>query len=1205
MNGSGDHLKGMSDREFSFDVFLCHSSRDKPVVRELGEKLRDLGLRVWLDEWELRPGVPWQEELENAIQTVRAAAILYGPSGTGPWADREMRAFLSEFVDRKAPVIPVLLPGAPTEPKLPLFLKAFTWVDLRGGLTSSGLDRVAWGVTGNRWLRSRSAAAENAVGAPPLLSSLTSIRKFREEYLVADPGAPPVPFGGRDRELGELDTWLDKEEAPRRFLITAPAGRGKSALLVRWLERLQEREPESALSRCTRRQTVFVPISIRFGTNLPENYLRALAERLALIAGKALQPPAVDPVGFYTDQVQNLLQKLDDDGTPLLVVVDGLDEALREFNPDLFPRRLSGNVRILVSARVQLGDVDGTGWRDRLQWRSSQPCGFLELAPLDTSGIRDVLEKMGAPVNELAGSQWTVQRLLELTQGDPLLVGYYAEDLWGLASNVGTRVTKEDLETLKPGFGEYFSRWLKHQEKAWKEGGNQLDRESVDAVLMTLSFAYGPLEATDVVAVLQHVPKTREVFHMQRVLEPLRRFVIGNGQPKYGYVLAHPKIGEHLQRERFASEAPWVNRGFVEWGRETVARVNDDLSQCERVPTYLVQFYRRHLEDADAPLNDFMALVEDGWRRSWEHYEGSQRGFAGDVSAAWSRARPSGPLSELGAQLRCVMTLSSIRSVGQNVPGELLFHAVKAGVLTVGQAEHLVRFMGNEQGRAVTLGRIAAEFERGADLRFRLLEEALADAQAIRNESHRASALSALALHLPPDLLSKAVAAAQAIGDEYYRAEALAALAPHLPAEQRQRVLSEALEAAQAVGHEYYRAEALGALAPHLPPELLSEALARAQAIGNESWRAKALSGFASHLAPELRQRVLTEALSAAQAIGDESSRAEALSALAPHLPPELLPKALAAAQGMGEEQHRAQALSALAPHLPAELLQPVLNVALVPGRTVGGEYHRLRALSALGPRLSPELLPAAVHAFDSKSSQARVLSALAPHLPPELISQALAAAQAVGDEYVRVLALNAMAPRLPPEQRRRVLSEALEAAQAIGDESSRARALSDLAPRRRVLSEALEAAQAIGAESSRAYALSDLAPHLPPDQLSRALETAQAIGDESSRARALSALAPRLPPGQRRRVLSEALQTAQAIGDESSRAYALSDLAPHLPSELLADALVALLEISERMTRSKLLVSLTPFAGAIQAQGGDALSELARAILDTARWYP
>lgn len=138
-----------------FDVFLSHNSKDKPAVRELAEALRARGLKVWLDEWELVPGRPWQEALEEIIETTRSSAVLVGKDGLGPWQDAEMRGCLSEFVDRKQPVIPVLLPGAPEEPRLPFFLKRFTWVDLRAGLTEEGLDRLQWGVTGRRPDRSK------------------------------------------------------------------------------------------------------------------------------------------------------------------------------------------------------------------------------------------------------------------------------------------------------------------------------------------------------------------------------------------------------------------------------------------------------------------------------------------------------------------------------------------------------------------------------------------------------------------------------------------------------------------------------------------------------------------------------------------------------------------------------------------------------------------------------------------------------------------------------------------------------------------------------------------------------------------------------------------------------------------------------------------------------------------------------------------
>lgn len=134
----------------AFDVFLSHNSRDKPAVREIADSLGKRGLRVWLDERELVPGRTWQEGLEEAIETAKSAAVLVGRDGLGPWEVPEMRAALDESVRRKLPVIPVLLPGASDKPDLPLFLRAFTWVDLRDGLTEAAIDRLVWGITGKK-----------------------------------------------------------------------------------------------------------------------------------------------------------------------------------------------------------------------------------------------------------------------------------------------------------------------------------------------------------------------------------------------------------------------------------------------------------------------------------------------------------------------------------------------------------------------------------------------------------------------------------------------------------------------------------------------------------------------------------------------------------------------------------------------------------------------------------------------------------------------------------------------------------------------------------------------------------------------------------------------------------------------------------------------------------------------------------------------
>ena len=112
----------------TFDVFLSHNSQDKPTVRWLAQALTARGIKVWLDVEQLQPGKPWQEALETIIQTTHTAAVLIGKDGLGPWEVPEMRSCLSQFVKRRLPVIPVLLPDAPAKPELPLFLQEFMWL---------------------------------------------------------------------------------------------------------------------------------------------------------------------------------------------------------------------------------------------------------------------------------------------------------------------------------------------------------------------------------------------------------------------------------------------------------------------------------------------------------------------------------------------------------------------------------------------------------------------------------------------------------------------------------------------------------------------------------------------------------------------------------------------------------------------------------------------------------------------------------------------------------------------------------------------------------------------------------------------------------------------------------------------------------------------------------------------------------------------
>jgi len=135
-----------------YQVFLSHSSADKPAVEAIARKLRKARIEPFLDKWHLVPGEPWQEALEQALDFSSTCAVFFGPGGLGPWHHEEMRAALDQRCRNPLfRVIPVLLPGAayPASRDLPRFLARLTWVDFRPGLDSApALHHLISGIKG-------------------------------------------------------------------------------------------------------------------------------------------------------------------------------------------------------------------------------------------------------------------------------------------------------------------------------------------------------------------------------------------------------------------------------------------------------------------------------------------------------------------------------------------------------------------------------------------------------------------------------------------------------------------------------------------------------------------------------------------------------------------------------------------------------------------------------------------------------------------------------------------------------------------------------------------------------------------------------------------------------------------------------------------------------------------------------------------------
>ncbi|HXH93184.1 MAG TPA: TIR domain-containing protein [Thermoanaerobaculia bacterium] len=109
---------------FSFDVFVSHSSKDKSIVRALAERLRADGLRVWLDDWEIRPGDSIPAKIEEGLEHSRVLVLCMSANAFGSdWAQLEAGTFrFRDPLNKERRFIPLRLDDSPVKASLAQFL---------------------------------------------------------------------------------------------------------------------------------------------------------------------------------------------------------------------------------------------------------------------------------------------------------------------------------------------------------------------------------------------------------------------------------------------------------------------------------------------------------------------------------------------------------------------------------------------------------------------------------------------------------------------------------------------------------------------------------------------------------------------------------------------------------------------------------------------------------------------------------------------------------------------------------------------------------------------------------------------------------------------------------------------------------------------------------------------------------------------------
>ena len=123
----------MSGTDFKYDVFLSHSSRDKDVVREIANRLKSDGVRVWpgnIDselESASGPGIP--AKIEDGLEHSRVLVLCLSQSAlAADWPQLEGHTFrFKDPLNHNRRFIPLRLDDAPTKGSL----AQFSYVDWR------------------------------------------------------------------------------------------------------------------------------------------------------------------------------------------------------------------------------------------------------------------------------------------------------------------------------------------------------------------------------------------------------------------------------------------------------------------------------------------------------------------------------------------------------------------------------------------------------------------------------------------------------------------------------------------------------------------------------------------------------------------------------------------------------------------------------------------------------------------------------------------------------------------------------------------------------------------------------------------------------------------------------------------------------------------------------------------------------------------
>ncbi|PSR52942.1 toll/interleukin-1 receptor domain-containing protein [Adhaeribacter arboris] len=111
----------------SINVFLSHTSVDKPFVRKLAKDLENHGINYWLDERDIKIGQSLIDKIRQGLDEVNYVAVILSPASiSSSWVQREIDVAMNQEIKGKTVrVLPIMYQQC----ELPGFLLGKLYVD--------------------------------------------------------------------------------------------------------------------------------------------------------------------------------------------------------------------------------------------------------------------------------------------------------------------------------------------------------------------------------------------------------------------------------------------------------------------------------------------------------------------------------------------------------------------------------------------------------------------------------------------------------------------------------------------------------------------------------------------------------------------------------------------------------------------------------------------------------------------------------------------------------------------------------------------------------------------------------------------------------------------------------------------------------------------------------------------------------------------